>query len=53
MEHGFDEMVDAFKTMIKGEGIENGGILQDAKVAMIKVSELRLSILDNLISSDS
>ena len=38
MEAAFSGMTDALTTMIKEEGLENGGVFEDTRAIMIKVS---------------
>ena len=38
MAMGWDSMVQAYQTMVKEEGLINGGQIKDTKVAMIKAS---------------
>lgn len=42
MEVGWDKMVSAYETMIKEEGLEDGGLFKNVKTCMIKVSQPRL-----------
>ena len=41
MEAAFSGMTDALTTMIKEEGLENGGVYEDTRGIMIKVSLIR------------
>lgn len=41
MEAAFSGMTDALTTMIKEEGLENGGVFDDTRGIMIKVSLIR------------